>query len=50
MGLKVTGTLGVLEAGARRGLVDLPTAVARLRETNFRVSPGLLRTLLERNR
>lgn len=50
LGLRVTGTLGVLEAATRRGLLDLPRAVDRLRKTNFRVSPALLRSLLERNR
>jgi len=48
--LKVTGTLGVLEVGARRDLVDLRTAITKLRATNFRATPVLLRKLLERNR
>jgi predicted nucleic acid-binding protein len=50
VGLSMTGTLGILDAAARRKLVDLPAAVARLRRTNFRVSPALLRSLLQRNR
>ena len=48
-GLKVTGTLGILEAGARRGRVDLRAAVKRLRKTNFRASPALLAEVLERH-
>jgi predicted nucleic acid-binding protein len=44
--LAVTGTLGVLLAGADRGLVDLRQAVSRLQRTSFYISPGLLKTLL----
>jgi predicted nucleic acid-binding protein len=49
LGLKVTGTLGILDTAARRGLVDLPAAVARLQRTNFRAAPALLQWLLARN-
>jgi predicted nucleic acid-binding protein len=35
-GFTVTGTLGVLDLAARRGIVDLALALARLRTTNFR--------------
>jgi predicted nucleic acid-binding protein len=45
----VTGTLGVLEEAARRGLLNLPDALARLQQTSFRASPTLLRLLLERD-
>ena len=31
LGLIVTGTLGVLDRAAERGLIDLPSAVASLR-------------------
>jgi predicted nucleic acid-binding protein len=44
--LKVTGTLGVLRLAALRQFVDLSEAVARLRTTNFSVSPRLLDELL----
>lgn len=47
LGLVVTGLLGVLDAAAKRGLVDLRQAVARLRKTGFRAAPGLLKRLLE---
>lgn len=44
----VTGTVGLLDRAGARGLIDVPTAVARLRQTTFRVSPRLLKTLLAR--
>jgi predicted nucleic acid-binding protein len=47
-GLPVTGTLGVLEAAAQSNLIELPTVIARLQQTSFRVSPRLLRELLAR--
>jgi len=53
-GIPNTGTLGVLRRAAIERLVDLPTALERLRATNFRVSKALLAELLtedaERNR
>jgi predicted nucleic acid-binding protein len=45
-GISNTGTLGVLRAGAVRGLIDLPSALARLLDTNFRVSTKLVEDLL----
>jgi predicted nucleic acid-binding protein len=45
-GILNTGTLGVLRAAALRELLDLPTALARLIETNFRVSLELVNALL----
>ena len=48
--LKVVGTLAVLEEGARRGLVRLPEALARLQQTSYRISPEVLESLLGRNR
>ena len=46
LGLTVTGTLGVLDRGAERGLIELAPAFARLRQTNFRIDPALLDRLL----
>ena len=46
-GLKVTGTLGLLRRAAEEGLIDLETAFGRLRSTNFRARPELLRSLVE---
>jgi predicted nucleic acid-binding protein len=47
-GLAVTGTLGVLDLAAARGLVDLADAFERLAKTNFRGSPRVLRSLLNK--
>lgn len=41
-----TGTLGILRAAAIRDLVDLPLALTRLVQTNFRVSTRLVDELL----
>lgn len=46
-GMAVTGTLNVLEAAAERGLLDLPTVVAKLRQTNFHISEQLLSRALD---
>ena len=48
-GLRVTGTLGLLEMAAVRGLVDFAEAVERLRQTTFRSPEALLDLMLERN-
>jgi predicted nucleic acid-binding protein len=42
--LRVTGTLGVLAAAHRSGLLDFDTVVARLSNTTFYLSPRLLAT------
>lgn len=42
-GLRVMGTVGVLEQAAMRGLVNLPEVLARLVATNFRI----LRTIID---
>lgn len=46
---RIIGILGVLELAAANGLLDLPSAVERLRRTTFYVAPSLLRTLLDRD-
>jgi predicted nucleic acid-binding protein len=46
LGLTVTGTLGVLDRAAERGLIELAPFIGRLRQTNFRADPGLLDRLL----
>ena len=48
-GLRVTGLVGILDEAATRGMVNLLVAVERISKTNFRVSPVLLKTLLERH-
>jgi len=45
-GFAVTGTLGVLDLAARRKLVNLEEAFARLKATNFRYPPQILDALL----
>ena len=47
-GMRITGTLGVLGEAAERGMVDLPAAIDRLRRTNFRCSPALMKATLDR--
>ena len=47
--IPTTGTLGILDDAARRGLVDLPLAIQRLRSTNFRAADSLLEWLIARN-
>jgi predicted nucleic acid-binding protein len=46
LGLAATGTLGVLDMGARRGLIDLAGAFTRLKATSFRYRPEIMDALL----
>jgi predicted nucleic acid-binding protein len=48
MGLRVTGTLGILDLAARRGLLDFAQAVEQLRHTTFRVPHGVMDALLKK--
>jgi len=45
--LPVAGTVNVLEAAAERDLLDLRDAIAKLRLTNFHVSPSILTRALK---
>jgi hypothetical protein len=47
--IPVMGTLGVLELGAERGLLDLAPTLARLQVTNFYAPPGMIDTMLARD-
>ena len=47
--LAVTGTLGVLERAAERGLIDLPSTLTRLLTTSFRVRNELVQAALARD-
>ena len=40
--IRVTGTIGVLRAAAKIGLIDLGNALERLGRTNFRIEKALL--------
>ena len=46
--LRVTGTLGVLRAGAEQGLVNVPDLIARLKATSFYVDDSLLNAIFQR--
>ncbi|MFH1110822.1 MAG: DUF3368 domain-containing protein [Planctomycetota bacterium] len=48
--LRVIGTLGVLQEASQNGLLDLGDALAKLRNTNFRVSKLLFDRILEDHR
>jgi len=48
-GLRVAGTIGLLELAARRGLVDFPRVIQRLRQTNARLDDELIQAALSRN-
>ncbi len=48
-GIAAVGTLGILDLGARRGLLDLGSAFERLKATTFRHSPSLMAALLARH-
>ncbi len=45
--LHFTGTLGVLSAAAERGLLDLRSAIDRLRRTNFYIAQDILDRLIQ---
>jgi len=46
--LRVTGTIGVRDLAAARGLVNLPDAINRLRSTTLRMPEAALQKLLQR--
>jgi len=48
-GFAVTGTLGILDLAAGRGLIQLNEAVERLKNTSFRYPPHVLDALLARH-
>jgi predicted nucleic acid-binding protein len=48
-GLRVTGTLGVLDLAAQRALVNFAQAVNRLRRTSFRIPEALLNSLMKKH-
>ena len=49
LGLRVTGTIGVLDLAAERGLVDFGQAANRLRRTSFRIPEALLDSLIRKH-
>lgn len=48
--LRITGTIGILQRAAEQDLLDLAEAFARIKETDFWISPKLLDAELERFR
>lgn len=46
LGVRFIGTLGLLDQAARRGILDLPSAIESLLQTTFYVSPDILKALL----
>jgi hypothetical protein len=48
-GIPTTGTLGVLDEAAERGLLDFSRAMTLLQQTNFRASPELVQSFLDRD-
>ena len=48
-GFAVTGTLGLLDLAAGRGMIRLNDAVERLKKTSFRCHPDVLNALLARH-
>src|SRR4051812_4641502 len=43
--LRVTGTLGVLRAGAEEGIIDVPDTLSRLRTTSFYADDALINAI-----
>jgi len=48
-GLKIIGTLGILEEAHRRGLLNLREAVEKLRQTSFSATDALFQEFLDRS-
>jgi Predicted nucleic acid-binding protein, contains PIN domain len=48
-GLEVTGTLGLLERAALRGLIDLPAVIAQLSATTFYAPPDIIAVMVTRD-
>lgn len=45
--LRVTGTLGVLRAGAEQGVVNVPELLARLKTTSFYLDEALVNAVFQ---
>ena len=46
-GLHVTGTFGILIQASRRGFLDIYPAISQLQQTNFYISPDLIKKIPE---
>jgi predicted nucleic acid-binding protein len=49
-GVKILGTLGVLERAATVGLIELQSALDSIKQTDFRVSDEVIQAIVERHR
>jgi len=47
-GLPIIGTIGILDDAAAQGFIDLEEAIARLKQTNFRVSRRIIQALFNK--
>jgi|SRR6185503_1221983 len=50
LGIPTIFTVAILELAAEKGLIDLPSAIGKLRQTSFFVSKEILDAALERER
>lgn len=50
LNIRTIGVLGILEAAAEHGLIDLPSAINLLTQTSFYVQPSILKALVDRHR
>ncbi|MGI9035373.1 MAG: DUF3368 domain-containing protein [Pyrinomonadaceae bacterium] len=48
-GLNVAGIINILESASKRSLVNLAETFQKIRQTNFRIAPDLLKEILQRN-
>jgi predicted nucleic acid-binding protein len=48
-GIEITGVLGVLELASAQNLIEFPTAIQRLRATDFYISDDIVQKALERD-
>ena len=49
LGILTTGTVGILEKAAAKGLLILPDSMERLLKTNFRIDSAVVREVLARD-
>ena len=50
LGIPIIFTVATLELAAEKGLIDLPSAIGKLRQTSFFISKEILDAALERDR
>ena len=50
LGIPAIFTVAILELAAEKGFLDLPTAIAKLRQTSFFISQEILNAALERDK